>query len=52
MGQTGYPETSIMIYHYSLRNNPQERSYHLVRGGSLNVTSVRKASPLLILYIL
>jgi hypothetical protein len=24
-----------MNYHYSLRNNPEERSYHLLRDGSL-----------------
>jgi len=48
MRQRGYPETSVMIYHYSLRNNPEERSSYLLRGGSLNVTSVRMAFPLLI----
>jgi hypothetical protein len=26
MGPTGCPETSVMNYHYSLRNNPEERS--------------------------
>jgi hypothetical protein len=25
----------VKYYHYSLRNNPQQRSYHLLRGGSL-----------------
>ena len=25
MGPIGYPETSVRIYHYSLRNNPAER---------------------------
>jgi hypothetical protein len=29
------PETSVRIYHYSLRSNPDERSSHLPRGGSL-----------------
>ena len=29
------PETSVRNYHYSLRNNPEERSYHLLRCGSL-----------------
>jgi hypothetical protein len=29
------PETSIRNYHYSLRNNPEERSSHLLRGESL-----------------
>ena len=35
MGPIGCPETSIRNYHYSLRNNPEERSYQLLRGGSL-----------------
>jgi len=29
------PETSVRNYHYSLRNNPEERSSHLLRGGKL-----------------
>jgi hypothetical protein len=28
------PETSVRNYHYSLRNNPEQRSSHLLRGGS------------------
>ena len=32
---TNCPETSIRNYHYSMRNNPDERSSHLLRGGSL-----------------
>ena len=36
MGPTGCPETSVVNYHYSLRNNPKERSSYLLRGGSLN----------------
>ena len=28
------PETSLRNYHYSLRNNPEGRSSHLLRGGS------------------
>jgi hypothetical protein len=35
IGPTGYPETSVSNYHYPLRNNPQQRSSHLLRGGSL-----------------
>jgi hypothetical protein len=31
----GCPETSVRHYHYPLRNNPEERSSHLLRGGSL-----------------
>jgi hypothetical protein len=36
MGPIGCPETSIRNYHYSLRDNPEERISHLLRGGSLN----------------
>ena len=28
-------ETSASDYHYSLRNNPEQRSSHLLRGGNL-----------------
>ena len=28
------PETSVRNYHYSLRHDPEERSSHLLRGGS------------------
>jgi hypothetical protein len=31
-----FPETSEINYHYSLHNSPEERSSHLLRGGSLN----------------
>jgi len=33
------PETSVRNYHYSLHNNPEERSYHPLRGGSLKSCS-------------
>jgi len=33
---TDCSETSVRNYHYSLRNNPEERSSYLLRGGSLN----------------
>jgi hypothetical protein len=36
----GYPETSVGNYHYSLRNNPEEGSSHLLRGGNLKSRSV------------
>ena len=36
MGPIGCPETSVRNYHYSLRNNPEERSYQLLLDGSLN----------------
>ena len=29
------PETSVRNYHYSPRNNPEERGSRLLRGGSL-----------------
>jgi hypothetical protein len=35
MGPIGCPETSVRNYNYSLRNNPEERSSHLLRGESL-----------------
>ena len=31
----GCPKTSVRKYHHSLRNDPEERSSHLLRGGSL-----------------
>ena len=35
MGPTDCPETSVINYHYWLRNSPEERSSHLLGGGSL-----------------
>jgi hypothetical protein len=35
MGPIGCPETTVRNYHYSLRNNPEDRSSELLRGGSL-----------------
>jgi len=35
MGPIGCPETSVRNYHYLLRNNPEERSSHLLRDKSL-----------------
>jgi hypothetical protein len=34
-GPTGCPETSVRNYHNTLRNNPEECSAHLLRGGNL-----------------
>jgi len=31
MGLMGCPETSVMNYHYTLRNSPEECSYHPIR---------------------
>jgi len=35
MEPIGCPETSVRNYHYSLRNDPEERGSRLLRGGSL-----------------
>jgi hypothetical protein len=35
MGPIGHRETSVRNHHYSLRNDPEERSSQLHRGGSL-----------------
>jgi hypothetical protein len=35
MGSIDCSETSVRNYHYSLRNNPEERSSQLLRAGSL-----------------
>jgi len=35
MGPTVYPITSVTNYHYSLHNNPEKRTSHLLHGGSL-----------------
>ena len=35
-GPIGCLETSVRNYHYSLRNNPEERSSHLRSSGNLN----------------
>ena len=40
MGPIGCPETSVRNYHYSLRNNPGERSSQLLRGGSMESQSI------------
>jgi hypothetical protein len=34
-GTDRFLETSIRNYHYSLRNNTEERTSHLLHGGSL-----------------
>ena len=34
-GPIGSPEASVPNHHYSLHNNPEQRSAHLLRGGSL-----------------
>ena len=42
MGPIGCPETSVRNYHYSLCNDPEERSSLLLRGGSLKSRNVIK----------
>jgi len=37
MGPIYCPETSVGNYHYSLRNDPEERSSRLLRVGSLKL---------------
>jgi len=34
VGPIACPETSVRNYHYSLRNNSEERRSHLLRSGS------------------
>ena len=42
MGPIICPEASVINYHYSLRNDSEERSSHLLRGGSLKSLMVLK----------
>ena len=44
MGPMGCPDMSVRNYHYSLRNNPEEHSSHLLRGGSLKSRKVARYS--------
>jgi hypothetical protein len=39
MEPIGCPETSVRNYRYWLRNNPEERSYLLLLGGSLKFSN-------------
>jgi hypothetical protein len=41
-GQTGCPETSVINNHYSQRNNSEQHSSHLLRGGSLTPKILRR----------
>jgi len=40
MGPTDCPETSVKVNHYSLRHNPEERSYLVVSRFSWNVNLI------------
>jgi hypothetical protein len=44
MGPLGCPETSVQNYHSALRNTPEERRYHVHRGGSVKSVSTFKRS--------
>ena len=37
MGSIGYPETSLRKTHFTLRNIPEDRRFHLHHGGSLKL---------------
>jgi hypothetical protein len=39
--ESGFPETSVRNYHYSLRNSPEELSSSLLRGRILKSCGVR-----------
>jgi len=41
MGPTGFPETSVTSYHSTLLKIPEERRYHLYRGGSLKLRKAK-----------
>jgi len=43
MEPIGCPETSVMNYHYTLRNSPEVRGSHLLRGGSFKFRILHKA---------
>jgi len=43
MGPINCPEMSVRNYHYSLRSDPEERSSHLLRGGSLKFLRILKS---------
>jgi hypothetical protein len=45
MGPTDCPETSVRNYHYSLCNDPEERSSHLLSDGSLKSRTTQTFFP-------
>jgi len=45
MGPIGCPETSVRNYHYSPRNNHEERGSRLPRGGSLKSRIAAEVRP-------
>jgi hypothetical protein len=44
VGPKGCPETSLINYHYWLRNNPEKRSFHLLRAESLESRNISVSS--------
>ena len=38
MGPISCPETSVRIYHHSLRDTPEERSCHISRESAFNLS--------------
>ena len=38
------PETSVMLYHYTLCNNPEERRARIYRGGTLKSSELNDRS--------
>ena len=40
MGPIGFPEMLVRNYNFSLRNNSEERSSHILRGGNLKSSVV------------
>jgi hypothetical protein len=46
MGQLSCPETSVMNYHYSLRNNPEERSSRIVSRHPIVLSRAGSVVPL------
>ena len=51
----GCPETSVRNYHYSLPNSPEDRSNHLLSGGSLKLSLfhfVKKKKRMLLVFAL
>jgi hypothetical protein len=46
------PETSVRNYHHSLRNNTEERSSHVLRGGSLKPGIILVISVFPVLFVI
>ena len=44
MGPIGCPETSVINYHYSLSNEPEERSFHAAASPFSKFGHIRKVT--------